>query len=697
MRARLRALVTGSLRYKLLTMVLLPVLLLAPLTLVFAVRWSWSFNFDQLLRQARKELTVSRHAFQRTELDYVAVLQSLAASHPFQIALEESDEIRLRNQIEVVRRTTGFDFLHLTDLKGRWLLAAELDSREPNKPSVLLQRAVERGTPQTGIEIYAPEDLVREGEVLAVRAAIPLVDAAPANAHSARVEPRGMVIRAVHPVRDLSGKIVALLDGGVLVNRNVGLVDSIRDLVYGPGTLPPDSFGTVTVHLGDVRVSTNLPAGEDRRALGTRAPARVTASVLGGGRAWAGRSLMLDEWFVSAYEPLIDVYGRRVGMLSTGFLERPFRAAYYRTIGVLIGMVAIGVAIAAWLALLGARSIFRPIERAAAVIRETRRGGASRIGPVGSEDEIGALAREFDAMLDLLEERNRAIRAAADELETKVEERTRELSEKNARLQETIDLLRETKHQLEVAEKLAALGELTAGVAHEINNPIAVIQGNVEILREELGEAAEPVAVEIGLVLDQIERIRSIVDKLLRYSRPSSFGGNVEQVDLRSAVEDTLVLVKHELGSRRVRVERYYAETRSVAVDRQELQQVLVNLLINAAQAVEPGDTVRVTTADWEGGGEGRGVRIEVHDDGVGIDEAHQDRVFDPFFTTKRTGGTGLGLSVSYGIVRRYGGVMSFTSRAGKGTTFRVCLPSRPDHRSAREQRSPDGCLDLSA
>src|SRR5690606_21047763 len=135
---------------------------------------------------------------------------------------------------------------------------------------------------------------------------------------------------------------------------------------------------------------------------------------------------------------------------------------------------------------------FRPIEEMTAVVRANQAGAERRIGPIASQDEIGELARQFDLMLDQLARRNQELRHAAETLEAQVEERTRELARKNADLERTIRLLEQTREQLVVAEKLSALGVLAAGIAHEINNPAAVILGNVELLVRELGEAARP-------------------------------------------------------------------------------------------------------------------------------------------------------------------------------------------------------------
>ncbi|MDX1433673.1 MAG: cache domain-containing protein, partial [Gammaproteobacteria bacterium] len=554
------------------------------------------------------------------------------------------------------------------------------------------------GSPQVGIEIFTAEELARESESLAAKARLPLVETPHATPSERRVEDRAMVIHAVAPVHDPNGVVVALLDGGVVLNNSFGLVDGIRNLVYAPESLPKGSSGAVTVFLDDVRISTNVPLRAGERALGTRVSDEVREIVLERGNNWVDYAFVVNDWYVSAYEPILDVNGNRVGMLHTGFLEAPFRHTYYETLGFALLLLLLCATFAAFIVVRGARAIFQPIESIAAVVRDIRKGEDRRVGQLAKDDEIGELAGQLDETLNLLKLRNDEIRQAAARLETKVDERTRELRDKNLRLEETIAQLRATRAQLVAAEKLAALGELTAGVAHEINNPIAVIQGNLEVLRRILDEQAVGVDVEVDLIMEQVERIHAIVDKLLRYSRASTYEAELEQVDMQSIIEDTLVLTEHETSTKAIEVETRHEATNRVYIDRHELQQVLVNLLVNAAQASSYGGRIEISSANWNADG----VAIAVRDEGSGIRAEHLARVFDPFFTTKKVGGTGLGLSVSYGIIRRYGGDIKVTSEEGRGALFEVHLPRNsafardarrvaPDDDSLRPAATPDG------
>ncbi|MDY6980789.1 MAG: ATP-binding protein, partial [Pseudomonadota bacterium] len=211
--------------------------------------------------------------------------------------------------------------------------------------------------------------------------------------------------------------------------------------------------------------------------------------------------------------------------------------------------------------------------------------------------------------------------------------------------------------------------------AHEINNPTAVILGNMDIVIEELNGMTDPVTTEVGLIYEQVYRIRNIVEKLLKYSRASPVSLNLEQVDVNRLVEDTVMLVRHEAERQNAAViTELRAENGLIRIDAQELQQVLINLLINALHAIDERGTIRITTQVDEADN----VQVSVADDGKGIDRDTIDRIFDPFYSTKGSVGTGLGLSVSYGLVHRYGGNLEVNSRPGEGTVFTVTVRRDP-------------------
>jgi len=670
---RLIETIRGTVRYKLLALVLFPILLVMPIVFALAIYWGKGFSYDQLFIKVNTDLTVAHDVFKRIREDYLNRLGILAESHSFYLALQAKNSESIKQQLTILKNTTGFDYLNILDADGNLLLAG---SAAPYDRTSALTLAASRGEPSVGIEIFDQQRLSAEDKTLARDVVLPLVETVRARPTNRRIEDRGMVIRAVYPAKNARGKVIAMLDGGVLLNSNFGFVDTIRDLVYGPGSLPEGSIGTVTVFLDDVRISTNVALNPGERALGTRVSNEVRKRVLMRGKVWIDSAFVVNDWYISSYEPIVDINGERVGMLYAGYLEQPFRQAFWNALGGLALLFIVLMALSAWLSIRGAKTIFKPIEAMSAVVKATRDGKQLRIGRQESTDEIGELSRELDIMLDLLQERNRQIQEWAAQLEQKVAERTNELELKNADLHKTIDVLRQTREQLVLAEKMAALGELTAGVAHEINNPTQVILGNLDVVIEAMDSHMAPVSEEVELIVQQVYRIQDIINNLLQYARPGDYAGYLYEVDVNTVVNNTLKLLKHMRNSYAFVVDLDLQASRVVRINEQELEQVLVNLMTNAIHALDKETgKISVVTRNWED----KGVVILIKDNGSGMTAEQVSHVFNPFYSTKRQGeGTGLGLSLSYGLIRRYGGNITVESEPGIGAEFYVWLLAEP-------------------
>lgn len=319
-----------------------------------------------------------------------------------------------------------------------------------------------------------------------------------------------------------------------------------------------------------------------------------------------------------------------------------------------------------------ARRVFRPIERMHSTMHAIERGDAdARVGEVETEDELGVVAAHFDQLLDRLQAQAESLKRWGDSLDAKVAERT-------AELEQAVADLRAAQSQLVMNEKMAAIGQLTAGVAHEINNPIAVIQGNLDVLRDILGPAAAPVAPEIRLIHEQVHRIRLIVTKLLQFARPQDYVGYLEPVAPAPLIQDSLVLVGHLLKKGNIAIEQHLDSTRNVLCNRNELQQVLINLMVNAIQAMPDGGVLTLAAEDWDEADMPIGLRLAITDSGPGISDEDRERLFKPFFTAGKPGGTGLGLWVSQSLVERYGGKITVDSAPVRGTRFAVWLRFEP-------------------
>lgn len=675
MRSTLKSRLRTSVRAKLLALVLAPLLAVLPVLALLTLYWANTYYDRMLIFKVNSDLVVARQYFQNVTDRMGRDLDGLARSHALVVLLERRGQGAVRDWLAQARDAHRLDFLYLLDPHGNIVQPA---SRFDASVWPIVKRAL-RGEAATAVDIFAPAQLAAIDPALARRAELDIVPTDNAAPSSRRKETRGLVIHAATPVHDAQGRLAGVLLGGTVLNQNLGFVDTINDLVYRKGSLQFGSEGTVTLFLDDVRIATNVRLFRDRRALGTRVSQEVRDEVLGRGATWLHRAFVVNDWYVSAYEPIEDSFGRRVGMLYVGFLEAPFSLAKTVALGGILLVIVLSGAAGGLVSLRWARSVFRPLEQMNRTMSAVEAGELSaRTGPVESRDELGQLAGHFDQLLDKLEAQNRALKNWADELELKVAERTREIESAN-------QLLRDAQRQLVMSEKLAAIGELTAGVAHEINNPAAVIQGNLDLLVEVLGAQTEPVREEIRLINEQIQRIRVIVTNLLQFARPAEFAGYVETVEVNRLLSDCLVLVRHQLGKRRIAVTQDCRATREVAINRNELQQVLINLMANAIHAMPEGGVLTLETRDWED----EGVTVTVRDTGVGIAPEVLPRIFDPFFTTRKQQGTGLGLSISYGLLERYGNRITVSSEPGRGATFTVWLHVEPVYAEGGETPCP--------
>jgi len=230
-----------------------------------------------------------------------------------------------------------------------------------------------------------------------------------------------------------------------------------------------------------------------------------------------------------------------------------------------------------------------------------------------------------------------------------------------------ITQMKKTEERLILAERLSCLGELSAGVAHELRNPLAGIKLNTQVLsrRKEIPDMEKRL---IESTLEGIEKIQRIVDDMLYFAKPKP--AHFQEEAVNEVVEKSLLILQHKFKRGDVRLVFEKGDLLpSVQIDIHQIQQVLVNLMLNAVQAMEKGGTLCIRTFAENGG-----VGISVQDTGIGIPKEHMKKIFDPFFTTKSEG-TGLGLSISLKILEKHGATLSVSSEEEKGSTFTIHLP----------------------
>ncbi|GLR03782.1 two-component sensor histidine kinase [Vibrio hyugaensis] len=648
-------------RYRLLILTSAPIFLTSLALIGITIYWSIHYTWQNALLDVSERLGVANNSITLLQQKQANYVKSFADSYDFRTRVNQNvPQAELQKWVTAQKKRYGLDFLSFQ----------RVNSME-NK-----FRFMDLTKRESFFDVLDRKELEKLDPELAKRAEVPILK-------NGGVEVRGLVSRTVIPVYSQQNDLIGFLDGGLLLNNSTVLVDQIRDLIYlsDNDTLRP--VGTLTVFLDDLRVSTNVPLDSEQRlgrAIGTRVSSEVYNKVLAEGEQWVDRAFVYDAWYITAYQPIKDQYDNVIGMLYTGYLMWPFVKAYMTNIVEISLITLMLLLVSGVMVYRGSRDLFRPIERIYKVVKLVQLGKEKRIGPLGLDEhhELAQLARQFDNMLDALEDRKVELKNSAMQLEGKVQKRTASLKEKTEQLELHIQLLNQTRDKLVVNEKLAALGELTAGIAHEINNPTAVILGNVELIQFELGEEANRVQEEIDAIHAQIDRIRNITRSLLQYSRQGGVQDEITWQHVNPIIDESITLVKTGTKKRDIEFVTDLQAHTSVEINRHHLLQILVNLQMNGIHAMDGRGKLTVVSEGWIEDGELKGAAIHVTDEGCGIKPENLSRIFSPFYTTKRDG-TGLGLSVSQSILSQTGGELKAESEWGKGSTFSIYLPKKAE------------------
>jgi signal transduction histidine kinase len=253
---------------------------------------------------------------------------------------------------------------------------------------------------------------------------------------------------------------------------------------------------------------------------------------------------------------------------------------------------------------------------------------------------------------------------------SKKDRKHRILLEKTSQeLSDAYQKLRNTFEQLRKADRLAALGQLSAGIAHEIRNPLGSIKGSIEILEKEISPDSERFEF-VQIIKEEVKRLNSIVESFLKFARPPK--PRLQSTSINDLVESTLILLKKRAQEGRIEIRKELsANLPAIDLDRDQMRQVLLNVVLNSSDSMPDGGMLEIKTGM---GNSGRHITVDISDSGVGISDEELNRIFDPFFTTKAQG-TGLGLSISHQLIQNHGGTITAQKNKYKGLTFHIELP----------------------
>lgn len=628
-----------TIRFKL-TMGAIAVILMANSLLslinVVSLEDSW---LNEVQTRVRWNLNSARAAY-GSHAEQISRSLAVAALDQTFAALQDRGHDTMYAWVNGLQEATDTDFVDVLDAQGKVVCRAKNPTQHGDSlaDNPLVAQAIEQRKPVFGTLLLSNDALTREGADLADRARFSLLPTPAARHTDDQVRSDGMVVAAAAPILNGQGQVVGVLYGGDLLNRRYELVDQIKQEVFPGDTYEGKDIGTVTIFQGDLRIATNVFREDGSRAVGTRLSEKVYEEVIQRGGTWAAPAFVVNDWYITAYEPIRDPDQRIIGALYVGLLQAPF--AHARTSVVLRFIVLVIVATVASLALifLVTMVVMRPIGRIVEMSRRVIGGDLSARVGIRPAGEMGVLCQAIDGMA-------------------------------NAVAQREIQLTQATQQQVTRAEKLASIGRLAAGVAHEINNPLTGVLTFAHLMHEKPNMDAQD-KQDLDLIIHETTRAADIVRGLLDFARERP--PLMEELDLNDVVHRTLRLIVNQKKFEKIVIDELLLEDLpAICGDRNQLQQVLLNLSLNACTAMPQGGKLTISTfaADDK-------VVLKVADTGCGIKKEDLDSIFEPFFTTQPVGkGTGLGLSVTYGLVEQHGGTLEVQSKEGDGTTFTIRFP----------------------
>lgn len=421
---------------------------------------------------------------------------------------------------------------------------------------------------------------------------------------------------------------------GIEINHKSELADRLKLLASNLGK----QNYQISIFLGNKRILTTIGP----EAVDSMADDSVSDVVLKQKKSFVGRPKVLNTTFFAAYSPLLDFKGDVIGMLGIGTPEEVYGDVRKRTSTLFAGLIVAGMLFGFLMTFLFSMWLVKPVERLADAMDRVAQGDYNYKVRIESVNEIVRLSKSFNTMLKAIKERD-------------------------LKLQEM------TEERLSRVEKQVSIGRLAAGVAHEINNPLTAVLSLSSLMLKHL-PPDDPKVEDLKIIVEETTRCKNIVKSLLDFARERPM--EKEIVDLNEIVKNSLHLTEKYESMGNISTElKLCPHPLYVYVDPKQIQQVLVNLILNAAEACEKDGRIEITTEEDSSSGF---AHIIVSDNGKGIPKEHINRVFEPFFTTKGSGkGTGLGLSVSLGIIRKHEGTIEIESTEGKGTKVTVILPTQ--------------------
>ncbi len=631
----------SNIRFKLVASLLSIVILTGTLSTIVGINIINKNVIREAYENVRSSLAATNELYEEEIARRSRTIQYFAKTPEIVRAAAAGDRAALYGRLVQIEKEFAFDIVNVVDPEGKVLVRANAfdaygDSMGHYRT---IQEVTRTRSPAAGTGVLEAENIRFEGPSIAGRTPIPVVPTPLARARSSPLESRAMVIKIAAPILE-GDRLRGILYAAVLLNNNSEFIDRFKRLVFKEEKVRGKDVGTTTLFLGDVRIATNVTDREGRRAIGTQVSEQVYRRVFEEGKVWLDKAFVVNNWYMSGYSPLFDIDHKPLGILYVGILKHKYDLILRGTTLSFLLVIFVTVVLAIALALYLIRIYTRPLKRIIAASTEMALGFYHRIEADPHDEDSRNLERAFNSMVDAIQERDRRLKEQAERTILK-------------------------------SEKLASIGRLASGIAHEINNPLTGVLTYSSLLLEDMkGTKYEE---DLKVIRDETLRCRRIVRGILDFARDTK--PEKAPADINGIIEDSLRILEKHVNFQNVAIVRALdPRLPPVSVDEGEIRSVINNLAVNAADAMPSGGTLTITTEREAGTGM---VVVRVVDTGVGISPENMSKIFEPFFTTKDRGqGTGLGLAMTYGVIQRHNGTIDVRSRVGEGTEFVIKLPA---------------------
>ncbi len=594
----------------------------------------------QAYEEVRSHLNTALYVYnERMKIIYL-FLNHLSSLEYLQTAILTNNRPILVEKLIKVKNELNIDIMTITDARGRVIARANKPESfgDDESGDAFVKYVLENRKPCSGTDIVTREQLLRESKQLADRAYIRVIPTLRARPKDRIYETKGMCKKAAAPI--FSGdRLIGVIYGAKLLNNNFDMVNSLKKLLFKDERIGGHEIGTVTLFMDDLRISTNVKDSSGKRAVGTQISEEVYRKVFELGKVWLDKAFVVDSWYLSGYSPIYDINRKVVGILYVGILEEKYNQIQRNATMFTLLVILITGCVAAVLSIYLIRGIITPIKRLVSASQQLAEGNYIQKISITSSDEMGYLCTTFNRMVDAISERDRKLKE-------------------------------QTEMQMAQSEKLASLGRLASGIAHEINNPLTGVLSYSTVLYEEIKDPGY--RADLKVIIDETIRCRDIVKGILDFARETRIDkrpGNLNRI-----INELLTILEKHVNFQNIRIKKDLAENLpEINIDVNQIKSVFNNLAVNAADAMHNGGDLTIRTRYDEAE---RKIVVTVSDTGTGIKKENLSKIYDPFFTTKETGkGTGLGLSVTYSIVQRHNGTIRVDSAEGRGTTFTIEFP----------------------